>query len=77
MTIYGDVPDGESGRGSRQPLVFMKYSADGTLEVTPPFVNRKSYYFHQFQRNGVVWRYEIENMRELSGKLADAFEAES
>jgi len=63
---------GKESRSYHQPLMFIKYTMGGELEVQPNFASMhkgSQALYHIFESPyGDTWRYEIENVREVARK---------
>eukprot|EP00656_Telonema_subtile_P022026 TRINITY_DN2306_c0_g1_i4.p1 TRINITY_DN2306_c0_g1~~TRINITY_DN2306_c0_g1_i4.p1 ORF type:complete len:372 (-),score=101.87 TRINITY_DN2306_c0_g1_i4:135-1250(-) len=70
MAIYAEIEGESSGtevqRSYEQPLLYIKHSASGLVEMQPCF-NNEEQVVHQFTTPyGVVYHYQIENVNVLS-----------
>ena len=70
----GEPQSSEATRSYHQPLMFIKYTAGGELEIQPSFIDKETCFYHQFTTpiidgvGGETYRYEIENVREVQKK---------
>lgn len=67
--IMNPSDTGPEQRSYHQPLLFVKYTKGGELEIQPDFTNKETTFYHSFESlYGDMWRYEVENVKEVPKK---------